>query len=109
MRVLFVALALTLSFGARAEVFCQLQSYQVESTVNGSVILEAVGLVGSGSMLPVSLCGGGSCDSRTADRNMSLAVTAQARGVPLTLYYISGTSCSAMPYASTPFWIGIVR
>jgi hypothetical protein len=91
---LLAGLALTTS--AHAEVFCTATAFTIDGYVHGMPALEGIQLSAGGTMAPVSLCGTSCTDAATSQR-LAIALTAQARGKSLLLYFASLNSCAAVP------------
>jgi hypothetical protein len=83
-----------------AAINCQLSSFSVETYHHGGVYLHGV-LEGQGAQWIV-LCGSSNttpidCSSKATERHLAVALTAQAQGKPLMIYFETLNSCTSFP------------
>jgi hypothetical protein len=80
---------------AAAEVFCFAKTFLINGYVHGMPALENITLVDGSFMPNVSLCATNCSDAATSQR-LAIALTAQARGLPLQIYFGTVNSCTAI-------------
>lgn len=93
---------------AHAEVWCAAATFQINGYVYGMPALENIQLVGGGAMPNVSLCAT-SCTDQATSQRLAIALTAQARGLPLWLYFGSVSQCSAIAAYDKPYGVNLQR
>lgn len=104
-RLKFAAsLGLFLACPAQAEVSCTASKFLINGYVYGMPALENIQLSGGGTMANVSLCGTNCADESTNQR-LAVALSAQARGAQLILYFATVSSCAAVSAYDKPYGI----
>jgi hypothetical protein len=103
--VTFCVTPATPAFG---EVFCLASSFDVNGYVYGMPALENIKLANGSTMPNVSLCGTNCTDAATSQR-LAVALTAQARGLPLSLYFGSVSSCTAISAYEKAFGVSMLQ
>lgn len=90
-------LACGFSTQSRADTWCVLSNFIVDSYDHGGVYLHGT-LTGGMSATFIEICGEtngvSDCTTQATDRRMALALAAQSGGHTLDLYFIGMTSCS---------------
>jgi hypothetical protein len=83
---------------AHAAAWCELSSFSVDASENTGVFLN--GLLAGQSASWIILCGTSSdCNSKATDRRLAIALSAQAQGKHLQLYFDSLANCASyVPY-----------
>jgi hypothetical protein len=96
---------------ANADVYCTITNFVVDTYDHGGVYLHGT-LTGGIGINFLVLCGTTAgtqdCNSKATDRRLAVALSAQAQGKPLTLYFSQlWSSCSQVTNYSMPTTIQI--